>query len=387
MAFPYRLYGGASRPDAISQLDPAFSQALVKLYENAPPEVQRELALASAYRSHQRQQELFDASDRSGKKVAKPGTSKHEFGRAADLYGFGLKGGGNAVSQATKDYVMKNAGTYGLSFPMDYEPWHIQLAAATGTTPEQIKQAFLSSIAQGESPGYDVMYGGAKFTDFSKHPHQNQTVGGVTSDVAGRYQFKGSTWDEQQKKYGYKDFSQANQDLAAWNYASDIYKQKTGGSLEEALSSGDAGRINAVGQILNQTWSSLPGGKEQAKGYGTKTFNDVLSGYLGKAGDTSGAPAGTDTPVADDAGRADLTKLLAGKGDDKKHNWMTALGEGLSGMKGGSGVKFVGAPSGGPGEAPRTDAPAVSPLVGQDPNKRQYLAALMAQLNSGRLFA
>jgi hypothetical protein len=79
--------------------------------------------------------------------------------------------------------------------------------------------------------------------------------------------------------------------------------------------------------------------------------------------------------------------LLAGKGDDKKHNWMTALGEGLSGMKGGSGVKFAGAPSGGPGEAPRTDAPAVSPLVGQDPNKRQYLAQLMAQLNSGRLFA
>ncbi len=260
---------------------------------------------------------------------------------------------------------------------------------AKGYTPEQIQAAFLSSIAQGESPGYDVMYGGQKFTDFSRHPHQAQTANGVTSDAAGRYQFLGSTWDELQKKYGYKDFSQANQDAAAWQYAQDIYSQKTGGkgSLADALASGDPARMNAAAQILNQTWSSLPGGKEQSKGYGSKSFADVFQGYLGKGG--AAAPqGGSGTPVAgtDDPGRAALAALAAGQKDDKKHNWMTAVGEGLSGMGGAGGaMKFAPTPQMA-GEAPRVDAPAVSPLVGQDPNKRQYLAQLMAQLNSGRLF-
>jgi hypothetical protein len=198
--FAYRLEGGAARPDAVTGMDPAFRTALMSLYANAPPEVQKELGLTSAFRSHQRQQELWDASDKSGKMVAKPGTSKHESGTAADLLGFGLKGGGNAVSQATRDWVKANAGKYNLAFPMDYEPWHVQLAS---------------------SP----------------------------------------------------------------------------------------------------------------------------SGATGTA--TAAAP-GAAAAKTDDAGRADLTKLLAGKGDDKKHNWMTALGEGLSGMKGASGVKFAGAPSGRP---------------------------------------
>jgi uncharacterized protein (TIGR02594 family) len=270
---------------------------------------------------------------------------------------------------------------------------------AAGGSPEQVQKAFLDTIAGTESPGYDVLYGGGKFTDFSHHPNQAVSItsgpnAGKTSSAAGRYQFLGSTWDTLQKKYGYKDFSAANQDTAAWQYAQDIYKEKTsGGSLQEALQSGDPGRINAAAKILNSVWTSLPGGIEQNKGYGSKTFADVYSGNFGKAGGTpiggsSGAPASGGAPTADGGGREDLTKLLAGlKKDDTKHNWMTALGEGLSGMKGGSGVKFAGAPSAGPSEAPRVDAPAVSPLAARDPNKRQYLAQLMAQLNSGRLFA
>jgi len=128
-AFPYRLYGGAARPDAISGMDQAFQAALLNMYQNAPPEVQKELGLASGFRSHQRQQELWDQSDKTGHTVARPGTSKHESGTAADLYGFGLKGAGD-VSQATKDWVKANAGAYNLAFPMDYEPWHIQLASS-----------------------------------------------------------------------------------------------------------------------------------------------------------------------------------------------------------------------------------------------------------------
>jgi hypothetical protein len=131
---PYRLVGGATRPDALN-FNEAFGAALNNLYANAPPEVQRELGLTSGFRSNARQTELWNASDKTGHTVARPGHSKHESGSAADLAGFGVGGGG--VSAATKDWVHKNAGAYGLYFPMDYEPWHIQLqgAGAGGTAP------------------------------------------------------------------------------------------------------------------------------------------------------------------------------------------------------------------------------------------------------------
>lgn len=131
MALPYQLVGGATRPDAISGLNPAFSQAMTSLYNAAPPQVQAELGLTSAYRSPEVQRKLYEASDKSGKMVAAPGKSKHNFGTAADLAGFGLKGSGG-VSPETKAWVHQNAGKFGLTFPMDYEPWHIQLADAAG---------------------------------------------------------------------------------------------------------------------------------------------------------------------------------------------------------------------------------------------------------------
>jgi hypothetical protein len=127
--FPYRLYGGATRPDAISGLDQRFSAALDSLYAAAPPDVQAQLGLTSGYRSIDRQRQLWEASDKSGHMVAAPGHSRHNFGLAADLYGFGT-GGGNVSSEA-RDWVHQNAPAYGLAFPMSYEPWHIQLAGPT----------------------------------------------------------------------------------------------------------------------------------------------------------------------------------------------------------------------------------------------------------------
>jgi hypothetical protein len=123
---PYRLVGGAARPDAITGLNPAFMQAMTQLYAAAPPEVQRELGLTSAYRSPAVQQALWDKSDKTGHTVAAPGKSRHNHGTAADLAGFGVGEGG--VSPATKAWVHGNAAQFGLEFPMDYEPWHIQLA-------------------------------------------------------------------------------------------------------------------------------------------------------------------------------------------------------------------------------------------------------------------
>ena len=130
-AFPYRLYGGATRGDAISGLDRRFSEALVGLFNAAPPEVQRELGLNSAYRNRAIQQQLWDKSDKTGHSVARPGRSRHQHGTAADLYGFGL-GGSAKVSPATRQWVTANAAKHGLYFPMGHEPWHIQLVDRHG---------------------------------------------------------------------------------------------------------------------------------------------------------------------------------------------------------------------------------------------------------------
>jgi muramidase (phage lysozyme) len=394
---PYRLYGGATRPDAISGLADPFEQALNALYYAAPPEVQRELGLNSAFRDIETQRKLWNASDKSGKRAAAPGRSKHNFGEAADLFGFGLTK--DRVSQQTIDWVHQNAGKHGLGFPMDYEPWHIQLLAgqqavemkAAGYSDDQIRQAFLSTLAGPESGGaYDVMYGGKKFSDFSRHPHQAQTVGDITSDVAGKYQFKGSTWDELAGKYGYKDFSPANQDAAAWQYASDVYKLKTGGDLFEALKSNDPARLNAAAQVLNKTWTSLPGGGEQSRGYGTSTFADAYQKALGgAAGGSGGSGNGLGMAAASGAAgglggagaaaalpkTASPFKLLGEK-----------LGEGLAGMGGGGAGGFQ-MPQQQPQPAPaRVDQPAVSLLDPQQAeSRRAMLAQALARLNQGSL--
>jgi muramidase (phage lysozyme) len=246
--------------------------------------------------------------------------------------------------------------------------------AAVQQMKPDVRAAFLSTIASGESPGYDVMYGGKKFTDFSHHPKTPQTVGDITSDVAGRYQFKGSTWDEQAAKYGYKDFSPETQDTAAWNYANDIYKQKTGGSLEEALASGDPARINAAAQVLNQTWTSLPGGAEQSKGYGGKTFYDVYSGNLKNAPAPFHKPGDTTNPMPS------LTT------EDKGTDWDAKLAASLGSV--GSGANFGARPSTAPLPSTGYTQGVQTPMfdVQAPQQQRQQLAEAMMKLNSGKLW-
>lgn len=121
-----RAVGGATRPDAIANLDANFATNLAALIEDAPPGIKEGLGLTSGYRSTDKQAELFANSDGSGKMVARPGHSSHEYGMAVDLTYNGKIIKPGEVPQEVIDYLHQNAPSYGMKFRMSWEPWHIE---------------------------------------------------------------------------------------------------------------------------------------------------------------------------------------------------------------------------------------------------------------------
>lgn len=111
--------GGSTNAPTTGGLSPAFAGKLAELIAASGGRIR----ITSGYRSPQRQRELWAAalvkygSEAAARKwVAKPGTSNHERGLAADL---AFTGGGQTWAHA-------NAGRYGLHFPLSWEPWHIE---------------------------------------------------------------------------------------------------------------------------------------------------------------------------------------------------------------------------------------------------------------------
>ena len=158
-----------------SNLDNEFSDNLAALIQDAPAHIREGLGLGSAYRSNERQKELFENSDKTGKMVAFPAGyekpdgsiargSNHLHGRAVDL-----TYNGSRLDKAPKeirDWVHQNAENYGLRFPMSWEPWHIEpnggaIGGGTTVTPARDGVAARSSM-----PSYsDAMERISKITD------------------------------------------------------------------------------------------------------------------------------------------------------------------------------------------------------------------------------
>lgn len=87
-----------------------------------------------------------------------------------------------------------------------------------------VAQQWLDLIAYAEGTdrarkgaGYDVMFGGSRFTDFSRHPDRVITTPTFPrgSAAAGRYQFMPGTYAGVAKQLGLRDFSPSAQDQAA----------------------------------------------------------------------------------------------------------------------------------------------------------------------------
>jgi hypothetical protein len=110
-------------------------------------------------------------------------------------------------------------------------------------------QKFLDFLGKAEGADYNVIVGGKKFDDFSKHP---RIVGLRTkegpSTAAGKYQITKTTYDDFAPKLGITDFSPRSQDRLAVA----IFQK------EKALADIEKGDFNAAISKLGGRFASLP---------------------------------------------------------------------------------------------------------------------------------
>lgn len=152
------------------------------------------------------------------------------------------------------------------------------------------RRAFLDMLAWSEgtdrpgqptrNEGYDVIVGGALFSDYSDHPRKlvNLPKLGIKSTAAGRYQLLAKWWDAYRKQIGLRDFSPASQDQVALQQIRE----------RGALSLIDNGQIRQAIDRCSNIWASLPGA-----GYGQfeHKVEDLIARFKTAGGHVADIPA------------------------------------------------------------------------------------------------
>lgn len=129
------------RAGGIEGLDQEFNQRLLAMLLAAPDSVRSSVKIISAYRSPERQAQLWkDALAKYGSEsearrwVAPPGRSNHNHGLAIDL---------RYSTNAARTWFHQNAERFQLRFPMEHEPWHIEpIGVREGTYKSSTDDAF-----------------------------------------------------------------------------------------------------------------------------------------------------------------------------------------------------------------------------------------------------
>ncbi|MEZ2409836.1 hypothetical protein AB6806_23880 [Bosea sp. RCC_152_1] len=157
--------------------------------------------------------------------------------------------------------------------------------ALKDATPEQL--AFLEATSSGESPGYNIRFGGAKgnlnFDINGPHPGIGEEIHfgpnkGKKSTASGKYQFIIGTW---KGVWGGVNqyMTPENQDRAALWLAERDYKDRTGRNIWEDIKAGGFNR--QIQAVLAPTWESFGKGQDRR----TALFNSVLKQGGGKVSD------------------------------------------------------------------------------------------------------
>ena len=142
-------------------------------------------------------------------------------------------------------------------------------------TPE--RRALLNTIRyaegtwkDGQDQGYQVMYGGGKFQDLSRHP-ETVVKKRYSSAAAGAYQFLPTTWKGLAKELKLSSFEPKHQDQAA------LHLVKRRGALQEIDRSGLTPRAMAK---LAPEWASFPTrAGRSAYGQPVKTHQELARFY------------------------------------------------------------------------------------------------------------
>ncbi len=136
-------------------------------------------------------------------------------------------------------------------------------------------RALLNTIRYAEgtpgASGYQTMFGGGKFSDFSRHPDQVVRSGGYSSAAAGAYQFLPGTWKGIAGELGLKKFGPEEQDIAALG----LIERR--GALQPFLS---GAKFGTVMDKLAPEWASLPTAAGQSYyGQPVKQLGDLYKYY------------------------------------------------------------------------------------------------------------
>ena len=142
-------------------------------------------------------------------------------------------------------------------------------------TPE--RRALLNTIRyaegtwkNGADQGYQIMYGGGKFQDLSRHP-ETVVKKRYTSAAAGAYQFLPTTWKGLAKELKLSSFEPKHQDQAA------LHLVKRRGALKEIDRSGLTPKAMAK---LAPEWASFPTwAGRSAYGQPVKTHQELARFY------------------------------------------------------------------------------------------------------------
>jgi hypothetical protein len=164
--------------------------------------------------------------------------------------------------------------------------------AIVGYDPNNAAQtSFLGALALGETgttPWAAIEgVGGTNLSSYATDQYGFPQWGGFgDSHAAGTYQFQPGTWDALAKKYGLNFQSASDQNEGAWYYAQQVYSQKTGGSLSDALAAGD---YSSVQSALAGVWPSVTG-NGSSKGLAYNLANGKGATLPGGQASTQNAP-------------------------------------------------------------------------------------------------
>ena len=276
----------------------AFASKLAKMIASMPDNLKGSVTINSGFRSVERQQQLWlDALRKYGspeaarKWVAPPGNSQHNKGNAADL---------GYSSDAARQWVHQNAGSFGLSFPLANENWHIEDASARSKdTAAEIDQ--LTQAATRQADAYSQITQGAR--QYSDAQRLEQQALGMTSQQAAALRYEQEMLNEaaragiQLSPQQRTEIAQLAQGMAQAEMATGRLREKQEGLAEAGHFFGQQ-MTDALAGLLSGTMTA-----EQALQSMLQTLIKVglqavlmgegpLAGLFGSGGDSSGSGFG-----------------------------------------------------------------------------------------------